>query len=157
MNVRKMLVAVDYSPCSKNAVEYALFLAAKFGARVDLVHAWDRPYYAREHEIVLGKDSENPKTLTQVLEETALDEMKAFLATIDVPEGVEVHHRVCSGHVATVVIELAGKEGYDVLVTGTHGRTGFKHMLLGSVAERLVRLSPVPVMTVPPPASEKAS
>ncbi len=157
MNVRKMLVAVDYSPCSKNAVEYAVFLASKFGARVDLIHAWDRPYYAREHEIVLGKDTGSPKTLTQVLEDTALEEMKAFMASIEVPEGVEVHHRVCSGHVATVVLEVVGKDGYDVLVTGTHGRTGFKHMLLGSVAERLVRLSPIPVITVPPPDAQKAS
>lgn len=155
MKISKILVAVDYSECSKHAVEYAGFLAQSTGGSLLLVHAWDRPYYAREQDLVIGRGGGAPRTLTQVLEETAQEDMRAFIASANIPEGVTVHHTVCSGSVATVVVDQLKKGSYDLLVTGTHGRTGFKHLLLGSVAERLVRVSTVPVLTVPPPADQR--
>lgn len=149
MKLEKILVAVDYSECSKHATQYAAQLAKAFGAELHLLHAWDRPYYASEHEITIGKSTENPKTLTQVLAEAAQEEMDHFVQALELPEGVQLSHRTCSGNVAGAILDVVKNEGVDVLVTGTHGRTGFKHLLLGSVAERLVRLSPVPVLTVP--------
>ncbi|MBX3183489.1 MAG: universal stress protein [Polyangiaceae bacterium] len=148
MNVNKILVAVDYSDCSKRAVEYATFLAERFGASLCLIHAWDRPYYARERDVILGQGTDSPKPLSQLLKETAEEEMQRFIASLELPAGLTVTHRVCPGNVASAVIDAA--KGFDLLVAGTHGRSGFKHLLLGSVAERLVRLSPTPVITVPP-------
>jgi nucleotide-binding universal stress UspA family protein len=60
--------------------------------------------------------------------------------------------RLEAGVPATEIVRLA-RDGFDLVVLGTHGRTGFQHALLGSVAERVVRRSPVPVLTVRPPPS----
>jgi len=155
MKLSKILVAVDYSACSKHALEYAGFLAQGMGAELHLLHAWDRPYYAREQDLVIGRGGGTPRTLTEVLEETAQEDMRAFIASASIPDGVTVHHTVSSGAVASVVVEHLKNGNHDLLITGTHGRTGFKHLLLGSVAERLVRVSTVPVLTVPPPPEQR--
>jgi nucleotide-binding universal stress UspA family protein len=63
---------------------------------------------------------------------------------------VKVSHRLCSGDPAGTVLAELKTGAFDLIVLGTHGRTGLMHMLLGSVAEKLVRLSPVPVLAVPP-------
>lgn len=150
MSFKKILVAVDYSDCSRVALEYAAELASRFGAELDVVHAWDRPHYTRDDEIIITHSGDEKKTLGDVLRETAEEDMKVFFASCTVPSGVKVTHHVEHGHVVTALIELTKKGAHDLIVTGTHGRTGFRRWVLGSVAERLLRLSPVPVLTVPP-------
>jgi nucleotide-binding universal stress UspA family protein len=64
-------------------------------------------------------------------------------------EGIEIADaRIVLGNPAAVIVEQAGSGGYDLVVLGTHGRSGLSHALVGSVAEKVVRLSPVPVLTV---------
>ena len=77
--------------------------------------------------------------------------MKDFLATLEFGD-VKLTHELLSGDPTAKLVEELKKGGYDLVVLGTHGRTGLMHLLMGSVAEKLVRLSPVPVLTVPPSA-----
>jgi len=146
---RRVLVPVDYSEQSRAAASYALAIAARVGASVDVVHVWDKPTYVSD-AVLVRHAGEEQKPLADLIRQNAESDMAAFMATLVVPSGTAVAHRLISGDpVNTLVAELK-KGDHDLLVVGTHGRTGFAHMLLGSVAEKLVRLSPVPVLTVPP-------
>jgi nucleotide-binding universal stress UspA family protein len=143
----RILVPVDYSDCSGAALEFAAGLAPTLNASLDIVHVWDRPLYVSE-SIQVGPAG-NSRPLIDMIHENAESEMKNFLARVALPAGVEVSHRVLSGSPARTVLDELGRGQYRLLVIGTNGRTGLPHLLLGSVAERLIRLSPVPVMTVP--------
>jgi nucleotide-binding universal stress UspA family protein len=74
------------------------------------------------------------------------------LATLELGPDVKLTHALLSGDPTAKLVEALKDGGYDLVVLGTHGRTGLMHLLMGSVAEKLVRLSPVPVLTVPPKA-----
>jgi nucleotide-binding universal stress UspA family protein len=75
--------------------------------------------------------------------------MAEFLAEITLPAGVPSTNRLVSGEPASALLTELKKGEHDLVVLSTHGRTGIAHLLLGSIAEKLVRLSPVPVLTVP--------
>jgi nucleotide-binding universal stress UspA family protein len=155
---RRVLVPVDYSSFSRAALEYAGFLAKAFGADLDVVHVWDRPSYVSD-EVVVQDRAGARTSLAEMILANAEREMTEFLrggptatgsATAELPK-----HRLLSGEpVSTLLLEVE-RGSHDLIVIGTQGRTGLKHLLLGSVAERLVRLSPVPVVTVPPRTGEK--
>jgi universal stress protein A len=145
----RILVPVDYSPSSRQSAEYALALAAKVGAAVDVVHVWDRPTYISD-AVMVRRQGEEQRSLADLIRENAESDMKEFISGLTIPPGVTLTQRLCSGEpVSTLIAELK-KGGHELVVLGTHGRTGLAHVLLGSVAERLIRHSPVPVLTVPP-------
>lgn len=145
----RILVPVDYSPSSKVSTDYALKLAATVGAGVDVVHVWDKPTYVSD-AVMVRRPGEEHRSLADLIRENAESDMKDFVSGITVPAGVSMGQRLVSGDpVSTLIAELKKGE-HQLVVIGTHGRTGLAHALLGSVAERLVRLSPVPVLTVPP-------
>ncbi|HEX6273070.1 MAG TPA: universal stress protein [Polyangiaceae bacterium] len=146
---RRILVPVDYSEHSRESVRAAAELGKQLGASVDIVHVWDRPAYAGEG-VMVRRPGEEHRSLSDLIRENAESEMKDFLAKLELPEGVPVTHRMCSGEPAQRLVEEARTGGYDLIVVGTHGRAGVLHLLLGSTAERLIRLSPVPVLVVPP-------
>ncbi len=148
MTIQKLLVPVDYSDCSGAALAVAAEMAKTFGAALDVVHVWDRPVYASDTVLVRHPDGER-RSLVEMIQENALVEMDRFMAQAAIPAGVDVSRRLLSGNPAATILAELGTGRHDLLVIGTHGRTGLKHMLLGSVAEKLVRLSPVPVLTVP--------
>jgi nucleotide-binding universal stress UspA family protein len=89
-------------------------------------------------------------SLADLIQKNAEHDMSDFLGSVTLPPGVSMTHELVSGDPAGMLVEKAKQGPHDLIVVGTHGRTGFVHMLLGSVAEKLVRLSPVPVLTVPP-------
>lgn len=148
MAINRILVPVDYSDRCREALDYALYLASKLGAAVDVVHVWDRPAYVPE-TLVVGKPGTAPKSLGDLIRENAETEMMEFLSATSVPPGVTLSHHLESGEPATTILDTGQRTSADLIVMGTHGRTGVRHFLLGSVAEKLVRLSPVPVVTVP--------
>jgi nucleotide-binding universal stress UspA family protein len=144
MAFRSILVPVDYSEPSRRALELALSLSES--AEVTVVHAWDRPSYVGEQQIAHPDGSR--RSLSELIRENAEREMTEFLARVS--SGKTFKHRLLTGEPVTAIIGEASKPGYDVLVVGTHGRTGMTKLLLGSVTEKLIRLSPIPVLTVPP-------
>ena len=145
MAFQRILVPVDYSEPSRKALELALSLEG--GAELNVIHAWDRPGYVPE-EMVSYKDGSR-RSLSDLIRENAEREMVEFLASVKVPAGKLLTHHLVSGEPVSAILLEAGKPGYDVLVVGTHGRTGVTRLLLGSVTEKLIRLSPIPVLTVP--------
>jgi len=145
---RRILVPTDYSEYSRASVQVAVNLAKSVGASVDIVHVLDRPVYS--DGVMVRRSGEEQRSLSDLIRENAEGEMGAFLAGLALPEGVTVTHRMCSGEPAPKLAEEAKNGDYDLIVVGTHGRAGVLHLLVGSTAERLIRLSPVPVLVVPP-------
>jgi universal stress protein A len=149
MEFRRILVPVDYSEHSKNSLAYAAGLAERFGASLDVVHVWDRPTYVPETMVVVPEGGAKP--LAELIRENAEREMREFLAEVKLPQGLVASERLLAGEPAAVLVAELQKGEHDLAVIGTHGRTGITHLILGSIAEKLVRLSPVPVLTVPLP------
>ena len=77
------------------------------------------------------------------------DVLKEFLAEASLPPSLNVRQRVVGGDAARRILEALDRGDFDLVVVGTHGRGGLQHWAIGSVAERVVRLSPVPVVAVP--------
>jgi nucleotide-binding universal stress UspA family protein len=150
MAISRILMPVDYSDASREAVQFACYLAKHLGAALDIVHVWDRPAYVAD-TVVVAQGGGKPKSLAEMIRENAEAEMKEFLASCQVSADVRVTSHLESGEPASTILRVAEKTGVDLVIVGTHGRTGVRHLLLGSIAEKLVRLSPVPVLTVPPP------
>lgn len=141
----RILVPVDYSDHSLKAVGLAADLARRIGTRIDIVHVWDRPTYVAE-TILVGKEQ---RPLGELIRENAEREMAEFLAKAESNKDVLGDTQLIAGDPAAVILKEVERGKYDLVVMGTHGRTGFAHLLLGSVAEKLVRYSRVPVLTVP--------
>jgi nucleotide-binding universal stress UspA family protein len=147
MTIARILVPVDYSEGSGAALAYAAGIAKSLNASLDVVHVWDRPSYIAES--VQVQHAGESRSLLEMVRENAETDMADFLAKAKLAPGVAVTHRILSGNPAGRVLEELRQGQHQLLVVGTHGRTGLRHLLLGSVAEKLVRLSPVPVLTVP--------
>jgi nucleotide-binding universal stress UspA family protein len=139
--VRRILSPTDFSEGSEHALAYALQLAEKLGAEVQALHAYQLPIY------VLPEGALDPGTIpAEEVTKAARERMNTFGESH--PKVKEVHLR--EGPAARCIVDVAKEIGADMIVMGTHGRTGLTRMLVGSVAERVVRSSPVPVLTVPP-------
>ncbi len=150
--ISAILVPVDFSDCSRAALEQALFFAERFDARVEVLHVWEIPAYVRPDLMVWVEGSEeHRKPMTDVAEEQAEQDMDALLREIPEPRRGRTTERLVSGEPVDVILRLTRDEPYDLVVMGTHGRTGLSHLLLGSVAERVVRGAGCPVLTVRAP------
>jgi nucleotide-binding universal stress UspA family protein len=148
MSIKRILVPVDYSACSGLALRFAAELGQRLGATLDAVHVWDRPSYVSD-VVMTRSDPLSPKSLIVMIEENARRDLDDFLKSVELPAGMALLSRLASGDPASALLHELKVGNYDLVVIGTHGRTGLSHVLLGSVAEKLVRLSPVPVLTVP--------
>ena len=146
LKISKILTPVDYSPCSRAALDHALFFAQRFAAKVDVLHVWDVPPSVRADMMVMSEDG--PQSMQNVLLHGANREMDEFLAGLSAEQRARVAIKVEHGDAVPTIIEVAGRDGYDLVVMGTHGRTGLSQLLMGSVAEKVVRQAPCPVLTV---------
>lgn len=147
----RLLVPVDYSASSAASLTYAVAFAELLRAKLDVVHVWDRPRFVSDDTLVHGP-GDTRRSLGELIREGAEREMREFLSTSTQERGdipADVSSRLLSGDPATALLGELALGQHDLVVTGTRGRTGLQHLLLGSVAEKLVRLSPVPVLTVP--------
>lgn len=142
MSAAKILCPIDFSPCSARAAEHTRELAAALGAEVELIHVYEVPVLALP-EGPITVSPEYLATLTGRAQEELDKQRDAMLA-----RGIRVNTRLEEGLAAQTIVDRAKKIGATMIVMGTHGHTGFRHMLLGSVAERVVRTSQVPVLTV---------
>jgi len=148
MGIRRIMIPIDYSDNSKAALAYGAEFAGGFGASLDIVHVWDRPTYLTD-AVMVQRPGEAHKPIGELIRENAAHDMAEFLGQITLPSGLTTSSRLLSGEPASALIAELKKGQHDLVILSTHGRTGLAHLLLGSIAEKLVRLSPVPVLTVP--------
>ncbi|HTN54433.1 MAG TPA: universal stress protein [Anaeromyxobacter sp.] len=145
----KILCALDFSEGSRSALEYAADLTHRFGAELTLLHVREAPRRAELHilsppELEAAEEAEVARALDRWREEAER------LA------GRPVHTMVASAPPAEEIVRLARAGSFDLVVTGTHARKGLGRLLLGSVAERVVREAPCPVLVAraPPDAGD---
>lgn len=146
--IKTILVGVDFSRPSEHALTYAQGLGRTLGASVHLLHvvpdpimasAWSEAY---AYDLALLGDRQRAEAEQQI---------SADAQTIT---GVKVTTEVVIGNPAKVIVEVAAERDAGLIVLGTHGRSGFSHLFMGSVAERVVRTAPCPVLTVRQPVAE---
>lgn len=147
VDIKNVLVATDFSEWSDAALVYARALAGTFGARLHVLHAVEFVATADVMGIAVpdlykGVESSARQDLENLVSET--DREILGVKTILITGGTPAH----------AIVEYAGKAAIDLIVVGTHGRRGLSHMVLGSVAERVVRTAPCPVLTVRHPQRE---
>ncbi|MBK7583944.1 MAG: universal stress protein [Myxococcales bacterium] len=145
-NLRRILVPVDYSACSKAALEHAAMLAKSFNATIDLLYVWEAPAFVAPEAMVGAAGT--TQTLAQLASDQAEAAMREFAKQAE-SDGIAIAHtRVEQGDPSQTIVELAEREDFDLIAMGTHGRSGFAHLLLGSIAEKVVRRATRPVLTV---------
>ena len=145
MTIRKILVPTDFSAHSKEGQGWAAELARRYEASLTLVHVYQPISYALPEGYVLP--SANLLADLEVNLGRALDQAKAELERTS---GLRVDTALMQGVPFAEIIRFAREGSYDLIVLSTHGRTGLRHALLGSVAEKVVRKAPCPVLTVRP-------
>src|ERR1051325_2320981 len=143
-HLHKILVPVDFSGCSLAGVRYAARLARSTGASLRLVHV------VFPYSQFLGTDrvGANSTNMAQFATQTAHGEM-IKLRRMKFLRGIDCETEIRVGSVVDEISGGSGRPGVDLLVISTHGRTGFKRALIGSVAEHVVRYAECPVLTVP--------
>src|SRR4051794_15128968 len=139
MNAKKILFPTDFSHLSDAALAHATTLARESGAALLIVHVEEPPIAYGGGEMYYGIPDPDRSEVRRMLEAV-------------VPTDPEVHyeHRLVMGDPADEIVKLAEEENVDLIVMATHGRTGFKRLLMGSVAEEVVRRSQCPVFTFKP-------
>jgi nucleotide-binding universal stress UspA family protein len=176
MNVNKILVPIDSSDHSALALQWGISLAQKYGAQLLLLHVIPRaveevstqghgahlhvdppmegttlPYFSYEEELRQGLAARSrlspPETvLIDYVEKTETELADLVRSHLTDPESATA--KVTVGKPAEEIVQVARDEAVDLIVMGTHGRTGLRHVLLGSIAETVVRTAPCPVFTV---------
>ena len=143
--LKNILVATDFSDCSDAALSYGRALARQFGARLHVLHVVETVladslgvygYASVMPELQIELEESDRKRLEQLITEEDRTMLKATttLCSFDTP--------------AHAIDDYARTEKIDLIVIGTHGRRGLSHLVLGSVAEKVVRTAPCPVLTV---------
>ena len=143
--VERILVPVDFSSHSSGALRYAREIATTYGAKLDLVHVVEQVLHPEFYETAgVAPGAAGPE-----LERRARAEMARLVEEGSDPD-VAFEAHVVDGRAARDLVEFARERESDLIVIATHGLTGIRHLLLGSVAEKVVRSAPCPVLTVKP-------
>lgn len=136
--VERILVPTDFSDCSTEAFNDAITLARQTKATLLLAHVCD-PNGSPVVFVVIGPPVFPKLEIGQALDRIAHHERE---------KGLLIETHILKGDPSTEIVKAAEDLNCDLIVMGTHGRTGMKHFLMGSVAERVIRSSPVPVLVV---------
>lgn len=147
IDVRRILVPVDFSEHAQRVIEWATHLAEEHGSKVILLHAYHLPVEFQQLE-----GAYLPQDFWANVKSEAQQSLSTYAEQIT-RAGVEVETVVREGYPATVIEEEAERQQADLIVIGTRGLSGLKHLLLGSIAERVVQKAPCPVLTVKTPES----
>lgn len=153
MGMAKILVPVDFSEGSWVALKQATSLAKYFGARIDVLHVWIAPPYVDNiHQVTVDGAAQR---FDQFALGQAGVELNRLMSSVASDIARQMTTRIISGDPYLRILEMSGD--YDLIVMGTHGRTGVAHLLLGSVAEKVVRRALCPVLTSRQPSKKERS
>lgn len=150
IEIRRILCPVDFSDCSRRAIDHAMAIARWYGSKVTALHVHPLPPVAAAPT---GPIIFEPMLLTVEMRAQLASELKRLLIAEAAP-GVDTDVVLCEGGTAAGILEQAVRIEADLLVMGTHGRSGVDRLLIGSVTERVLRKAAQPVLTVPPAAAD---
>ncbi len=147
IRIRKILCPLDFSESSEHALRYAKAMALTHGAELLLLHVVELPSSYLAAEVVL------PVDILERQKEACIQNLTTIAEGLrqDLPN---TNWLIEEGNPFPRIVEVARKHEVDLIVMGTHGRTGLAHALLGSVTEKVVRKAPCPVLTVKHPEHE---
>lgn len=141
---KKILYPIDFSEYTEEITGYAISIAKKYNSELHLLHVIPNLSYFTPYESFL-----TPENLTAIegnIEKEIEKDFDKAIKKIDIP----VKKIIRTGVTFVEIIDYVKEENIDLVVMGTHGRSGIEHILIGSVAEKVVRKSPCPVLTVRP-------
>jgi nucleotide-binding universal stress UspA family protein len=134
--IRRILVPVDFSSCSRAALELACSLGDALDATLDVLFVGPLD------------DGDGRSAFGAQERDAAKEELHRFVASVQPLGSLEIAERIDTGDARERIVAIAERDGFDLIVLGTHGRTGRARSLAGSVAESVVRTSSRPVVTV---------
>ncbi len=140
LSIRKIMVPTDFTVYSDHAIEYAIMVARKFEAKILLIHVIEPFAYSVTDTVQIIDHYTALKTVAKPI----LENLQKRL----LKKGLKVDSILLDGNPYLEIVKKTREAGVDLIIMGTHGRTGIEHILMGSVAERVVRLAPCPVLTV---------
>lgn len=156
---RHILVPVDFSPCSKAALQYATRIAGRLDATIEVLHVWEPPMQLGlgPGEAFLQVTTNEGLSLSEIARTHAQKELDQLVA--EIPSRSRVRSRLEVGNIGDTIVEIARTNQCDLIVMGTHGRQGLSRVLMGSIAEKVVCLAPCAVITyrIPGEGQEKQS
>ncbi len=141
--ITRIVVPIDFSEYSKRAFRYAIDFAQTFGAEMILVYVVEPVIYPADFsfgQVALP-------SLERELHDRSLEQLN-LLIKMEMPEGVSARCVIRSGKPFVEIIQVAKEENADLIIIATHGHSGIEHVLFGSTAEKVVRKSPCPVLSL---------
>ena len=135
--IKKVLLPIDFSTASAKILQYAIFIAEKFNAKIFIVNVTEYP-------LTLSGDP----TFTSSAVISAMEKMGSFVEKNKGQIPVSFESFTLFGHAAEKIIGYAETENVDLIIIGSHGHKMLDKMLFGSVAEKVIKLSPCPVLTI---------
>ena len=145
VNIRRILFPTDFSDPAREAQQYAVALADRMGAELHLLHVVVPPR-------IPFPDSSTSWTMPDTGLKPQIEEAERRLSQMvgSIAEGLRVVTKVTTGPAVEEIVNYGTDHEIDLMIVGTHGLTGISHLLIGSVAEKLVRVASCPVLTVRP-------
>lgn len=144
INVSKILYPTDFSDPSACALNYAAEMAEKFDAELIMLHV----LLDESQMVSFYLPQLTIKNLSKDMEEGARAKMEEFIKETGVLDGISYTTEMVKGIADDEIIKYAKENDVDMIIIGTHGRTGLEHVIFGSTAEKVVRSAPCPVLTV---------
>ena len=150
IKLAKILYPTDFSDLSLSALKYAKSFSQQYDTALHCLHVVDEAY---QYWLAMGPDGVPLGPSTSQMVTTAEEQMRQFVSE-HLSDCGKLITNVVSGRPFVEIVRYAHQQTIDLIVIATHGRTGISHVLMGSVAERVVRKSPCPVLTVRSPEHE---
>ena len=144
---KRIIVPIDFSDCSRRALEYAAATARAHSSKLTILHVFEESFV--KPYVNAANSEEEANEIIKEIERVNDSKYDEFLKTIDL-EGVDYEKLLIKGIPETEIVEIAMEQQANLIVMGTHGRSGIKHLLIGSTAEEVVRTVHCDIIIVKP-------
>ena len=145
-DVKKILFPTDFSEASYYALSYAVKMKKLFNAELEIAHV----LFDEANIVSFYLPQMTMQNISHEFEDGAMKQFEEFTANAPELEGVTFSKKLLKGTPYNEIVKEAAEGNFDLIIIGTHGRTGLEHVLFGSTAEKVVRKAPCPVLTVRP-------